>query len=52
MIQIKIKRVYDDPEPGDGYRVLVDRKLNFGSIILLVLTSMSVARLFILGRSS
>lgn len=25
MIQIKIKRVYDDPEPGDGYRVLVDR---------------------------
>ena len=22
MIQIKIKRVYDDPEPGDGYRVL------------------------------
>lgn len=27
MIQIKIKRVYDDPEPGDGYRVLVDRAL-------------------------
>ena len=25
MIQFKIKRVYDDPEPGDGYRVLVDR---------------------------
>ena len=34
------------------YRILVDRKLSFGSIILLVLTSMSVARLFILGRSS
>ncbi len=22
---VKIKRIYDDPEPGDGYRVLVDR---------------------------
>ena len=25
MAQIKIKRVYDDPEKSDGYRVLVDR---------------------------
>lgn len=25
MTQIKIKRVYDDPEKSDGYRVLVDR---------------------------
>lgn len=25
MIQIRIKRVYDNPEIGDGYRVLVDR---------------------------
>lgn len=25
MTQIKIKRVYEDPEPTDGYRVLVDR---------------------------
>ncbi len=23
--QIQVKRVYDDPEPGDGTRVLVDR---------------------------
>lgn len=22
---IKVKRVYEDPEPGDGFRVLVDR---------------------------
>ena len=21
----KVKRVYDEPEPGEGYRVLVDR---------------------------
>ena len=26
MTQIKIKRVYEDPEPIDGYRVLVDRR--------------------------
>ena len=25
MTQIRIKRVYEDPEPEDGYRVLVDR---------------------------
>ena len=25
MTQIKIKRVYEDPEAEDGYRVLVDR---------------------------
>lgn len=25
MVQVKIKRVYEDPEAGDGYRVLVDR---------------------------
>lgn len=25
MTQIRIKRVYEDPEPSDGYRVLVDR---------------------------
>ena len=25
MPQIKIKRVYDDPEKSDGYRILVDR---------------------------
>ena len=25
MTQIKIKRVYEDPEAKDGYRVLVDR---------------------------
>ena len=24
-IDVRIKRVYDSPEPGDGYRVLVDR---------------------------
>ena len=23
--QVRLKRVYDDPQPGDGYRVLVDR---------------------------
>ena len=23
--QVRLKRVYDDPEPGDGFRVLVDR---------------------------
>lgn len=23
--RISTKRIYDDPEPGDGYRVLVDR---------------------------
>lgn len=22
---VQIKRVYDEPEPGDGYRVLIDR---------------------------
>lgn len=25
MTTIRIKRVYEDPEPADGYRVLVDR---------------------------
>lgn len=25
MTQIRIKRVYDDPDAADGYRVLVDR---------------------------
>ena len=25
MTQIRIKRVYDDPEKRDGYRILVDR---------------------------
>lgn len=25
MTQIKIKRVYEDPEESDGYRILVDR---------------------------
>ena len=25
MTKIRIKRVYEDPEPADGYRVLVDR---------------------------
>lgn len=24
-LDIRVKRVYDPPEPGDGYRVLVDR---------------------------
>jgi uncharacterized protein YeaO (DUF488 family) len=24
-IDVRIKRVYDPPEPGDGYRVLIDR---------------------------
>jgi uncharacterized protein YeaO (DUF488 family) len=23
--EIRVRRVYDEPEPGDGYRVLVDR---------------------------
>lgn len=25
MTQIKLKRIYEDPEPTDGYRVFVDR---------------------------
>ncbi len=25
MIRINIKRAYDEPEPSDGYRILVDR---------------------------
>lgn len=25
MTEFRIKRIYDAPEPGDGYRVLVDR---------------------------
>lgn len=25
MAQIRLKRIYEDPSPGDGYRVLVDR---------------------------
>jgi uncharacterized protein YeaO (DUF488 family) len=24
-MELRLKRVYDDPEPGDGWRVLVDR---------------------------
>ncbi|WP_243075386.1 DUF488 domain-containing protein [Microbacterium sp. SS28] len=24
-MEIRLKRVYDEPEPGDGFRVLVDR---------------------------
>lgn len=24
-MSIKLKRIYDEPEPGDGYRVFVDR---------------------------
>ena len=25
MTQIKLKRIYEDPEPTDGYRIFVDR---------------------------
>ena len=25
MVSVKVKRAYDLPEPGDGYRILVDR---------------------------
>jgi uncharacterized protein YeaO (DUF488 family) len=24
MVDVRIKRIYDDPDPGDGYRVLID----------------------------
>ena len=25
--KVRVKRIYDEPTPGDGYRVLVDRRL-------------------------
>jgi uncharacterized protein YeaO (DUF488 family) len=24
MVDVRVKRIYDEPEPGDGYRVLID----------------------------
>ena len=24
MVDVRVKRIYDDPDPGDGYRVLID----------------------------
>jgi uncharacterized protein YeaO (DUF488 family) len=24
MIDVRVKRIYDEPDPGDGYRVLID----------------------------